>query len=89
MTKKDFVEKLAEKVSVSRKDAETIYDTFFDLIKTFVVAEGKLNVSGFGTFRLKSRKARTARNPRTGEQVKVGPSKSLGFKASPALKASL
>jgi DNA-binding protein HU-beta len=89
MAKKDFIEKLADATGTTKVDAQKIYETMFDLIKSFVTEEGKLNVSKFGTFRLKERKARTARNPRTGEAVQVKASRSIAFKASPAVKGAI
>ena len=49
----------------------------------------KVQIIGFGTFEVKNRAARMGRNPKTGEAMQIAASKSVGFKASPALKASL
>ena len=48
-----------------------------------------VSLAGFGTFRVRSRKARMGRNPRTGERIKIKASRSVGFKAGAALKKSL
>lgn len=91
MTKKEFVADLVEKsgVEMTQKDMEEVFNKTFELIKERVNADKKFTVSGFGTFRLKERKARTARNPRTGESVKVGASKTIAFKASTTMKDQL
>jgi len=49
----------------------------------------RLALSGFGTFTVRKRKARTGRNPRTGEEITIGASKTVGFKAAPALKTGI
>jgi DNA-binding protein HU-beta len=55
-------------------------------IVTELKREGRFTVPGFGTFTVAKRKARTARNPRTGETIKVKASKTVRFKASPTLR---
>ena len=50
---------------------------------------GEVSIVGFGTFKVKKRAARIGRNPRTGESIKIKPSKSVGFKAGKPLKSSL
>ena len=54
-----------------------------------VKKDGKVQLLGFGTFEVKHRSARMGRNPQTGEQIKIKASKTVGFKASSNLKASL
>ena len=58
-------------------------------IVTELKREGRFTLPGFGTFTVAKRKARTARNPRTGERIKVKASKTVRFKASPTLKRSV
>ncbi|MBV8235662.1 MAG: HU family DNA-binding protein [Acidimicrobiia bacterium] len=55
-------------------------------IVTELKREGRFTLPGFGTFTVGKRKARTARNPRTGETIKVKASKTVRFKASPTLR---
>ena len=55
-------------------------------IVTELKREGRFTLPGFGTFTVAKRKARTARNPRTGETIKVKASKTVRFKASPTLR---
>jgi DNA-binding protein HU-beta len=54
-----------------------------------VKKEKKVQIIGFGTFEVKKRAARQGRNPKTGEAMKIAASKSVGFKPSSVLKASL
>jgi DNA-binding protein HU-beta len=54
-----------------------------------VKKSGRFSYPGFGTFTLKKRKGRTGRNPRTGAEIKIAPTKTVGFKPSPDLKKSL
>jgi len=91
MTKKEFVEQLLEKtgLEVTKKDMEEIFNKTFELLTEQTVKDGKFTVSGFGTFRLRQRNARKARNPKTGETIKVKASKSIAFKASNTLKDKL
>jgi DNA-binding protein HU-beta len=89
MTKSDFVKQLAEKIAVPTKDTEFMFDTLFTMLRDSVVADGKLTISGFGTFKLKNRKPRAARNPKTGATVQVPASKTISFKASPGMKNGL
>ena len=67
----DLVDKVAATLSVSKKDATAAVDAVFDGIVGAVAKGDKVAISGFGIFKKNARKARTARNPRTGATVKV------------------
>jgi nucleoid DNA-binding protein len=71
MTKAELVEKIAEKTGLTRTDVAVIVDGFLDAIKQAMKEGNNIEIRGFGTFKIKSRKARKARNPRTGEEVPV------------------
>jgi integration host factor subunit beta len=90
MTKSVLIDRVSERVDgLTRKQTEIIVDTVFDSIKESLSRGEKIEIRGFGNFRLKQRKPRTARNPKTGESVQV-PSKSvLHFKVGKALKDAL
>ena len=60
-----------------------------DCIAKGVKKDKKVQIIGFGTFEVKKRAARMGRNPKTGEAMKIGASKSVGFKPSSTLKKSL
>ncbi len=86
MTKADLVEKIAEKTGLTRTDVAVIVDGFLNAVKD-AMKEGKnIEIRGFGTFKIKARKARKARNPRTGEEVPVPDRKVPVFKPSNEFK---
>lgn len=89
MTKKELIEKLSNDHGVTKVTASDILDNIFETIGNTVKKTGRFSVVGFGTFSLQKRKARKGRNPQTGEVIKIKASKSMGFKPSPKLKASL
>jgi integration host factor subunit beta len=81
MTKSVLIERVTERVDgLTKKQVETIIDTIFDGMKDTIARGEKIEIRGFGNFRLKQRNAKTARNPRTGEKLQVPPKKSLHFK---------
>jgi len=87
MTKSALIEKIAEKVEgLSKKQTEVIVETLFDTIKESLANGGKVEIRGFGNFRLRSRNARKARNPKTGEAVEVPPKKVPYFKVGKELR---
>lgn len=87
MTKSALIEKIAEKVDgLSKKQTEVIVETIFDSIKEALANGGKVEIRGFGNFRLRSRNARKARNPKTGEAVDVPPKKVPYFKVGKELR---
>jgi nucleoid DNA-binding protein len=86
MTKAELVEKIAEKTGLTRTDVAVIVDGFLDAIKQAMKEGNNIEIRGFGTFKIKSRKARKARNPRTGEEVPVPDRKVPVFKPSNEFK---
>jgi len=90
MTKSVLIEKIAEKISqdagISKKQTEVIIDTVFDSIKDALAKGEKVEIRGFGNFRLRERRARQARNPKTGESVEVPPKKVPFFKVGKELR---
>ncbi|MEK6673914.1 MAG: HU family DNA-binding protein [Nitrospirota bacterium] len=90
MTKSMLIDRIAEKVEdLTRKQTEIIVDTVFDSIKETLAKGGKIEIRGFGNFRLKNRMARKARNPKTGESVDVPAKRVLYFKVGKALREEL
>ena len=89
--KNQFVQSLAEKWNVSKKQAgETLDSTLDELVKVLKSgADRKLNLSGFGVFKVVDRPARMGRNPRTGEAVQVKASKKVRFLPAKALKEAV
>ncbi|HUO78164.1 MAG TPA: HU family DNA-binding protein [Thermodesulfovibrionales bacterium] len=90
MTKSALIDKVAEKVEgLTRKQTEIIVDTVFDGIRDALAKGEKIEIRGFGNFRLKQRRPRRARNPKTGEGVDVPSKRVLHFKVGKALKDAL
>ncbi|MBS1114796.1 MAG: ihfB [Nitrospirae bacterium] len=90
MTKSVLIEKVAEKVEgLTRNQTEIVVETVFESIKKALIQGEKIEIRGFGNFRLKTRNPRKARNPKTGETVAVPGKKVLYFKVGKALKESL
>jgi len=87
MTKSVLIEKIADKLEgLSKKQTEVIIETIFDSIKDSLAHGGKVEIRGFGNFRLRDRNARKARNPKTGAAVDVPPKKVPYFKVGKELR---
>ena len=86
MNKSELINALAAKTQLSKKDAEKALGAFVDTISGARSKGEKVQLIGFGTFDVKKRPARTARNPRTGAEIKIAASKAPAFKAGKALK---
>ena len=87
MTKAELVDKIAEKKSrLTRKDVEAVVNTVLDSIKDALSKEDKVEIRGFGSFRIRHRRAKTGRNPKTGETVSVPPKKVPFFKAGKEMR---
>jgi nucleoid DNA-binding protein len=86
MTKADLVEKVAEKTGLTRTDVAVVVDGFLEAIKISMEQGQNIEIRGFGTFKIKQRKARKARNPRTGDEVPVPDRKVPVFKPSNEFK---
>ncbi|MCL1795918.1 MAG: HU family DNA-binding protein [Clostridia bacterium] len=89
MNKTELCAALAAKTGFTKKDAGKCAEALFDAITEALCQGEKVQLMGFGTFEVRNRPARTARNPRTGETVKVPASKAPAFKAGKALKDSI
>lgn len=86
MIKADLVNKIAIEMNVSKQEAETGINLFFQTIKEALLKGEEIELRGFGSFRFRKRGARAGRNPRTGKPVQVPPKKVLYFKPSKLLK---
>ena len=90
MTKSVFVEKVSEKIgSLTREQTGIVVEAVFESIKEALIRGEKIEIRGFGNFRLKSRGLRKARNPKTGERVDVPEKRVLHFKVGKALRGAL
>jgi len=89
MTKTDLVEGLSNKLGMGKGEAERAVNIVLDDIVNALKQGERVNISGFGTFSVSSRQARTGRNPKTGESIEISASRSAKFKAGKQLKDSL
>lgn len=87
--KGDIVALMADKAGISKKEAEAAYNALVDHLTTACVDDGKATLPGLGTFATSNRKARTGRNPRTGDPIEIPASTTVRFKAGKDLRTSL
>ena len=90
MTKSALIEKVTEKAGgLTKKQVETIANVIFEGMKEALAKGEKIEIRGFGNFRIRHRNAKIARNPRSGEKVQVPPKKVLHFKIGKSFHDSL
>ena len=89
MTKAQLIDQVAGAGDLSKKDAEALVHAVFAAVGKAVREEKRFSYPGFGTFTLQERSARKGRNPRTGDDIQIKASRTVGFKPAPALKDSL
>ena len=89
MNKTELTAALAEKTGFGKKDAEKALNAFVDVVAEALAEGNRVQIVGFGSFEVKERPARVARNPRTGEEITIEASKAPVFKAGKALKDSV
>lgn len=89
MTKQQLVEHVAGDTGQSRTDVERIYEAIFEGVSGALAAGERIEVRGFGIFEAKETKARTGRNPATGESIEIPASRKATFRASKELKQRL
>jgi DNA-binding protein HU-beta len=87
MNRKELVDALAAKTDSTKADAERNVGALIDIISTTLKKGDSLTLVGFGTFEVRKRAARTGRNPKTGEELKIKAAKVPAFKAGATLKA--
>jgi nucleoid DNA-binding protein len=86
MTKADIVDQIAERTGLTKKDVAETVDSFLNAVARALANGHHIEIRGFCTFRVKDRKSRIARNPRTGDAVPVPPRRVPVFKVSKELK---
>lgn len=86
MTKADLVEEIASSTGLTKKDTALAVDHLIKAVKDALEEGRHIEIRGFGTFKVRQRKARTARNPRTGDPVQLPPRNVAVFKVSKELK---
>ena len=80
MTKKEIVKQISERLGLTQLKTKEIVQLTFDAIVETLMTERRIELRNFGVFEVKRRKARKARNPRTGDKVDVGPKNVVTFK---------
>lgn len=86
LTKADIVERVYNKIGFSKKEASDLVELVFATLKNSLNEGEKVKISGFGNFTVKEKKARTGRNPQTGDQITISARRVLTFKPSQILK---
>jgi len=86
MNRSELVAKIAERSELTKKDSEKALSAFIEAVTGELAKKGKVQLVGFGTFEVHDRSARTGRDPRTGNPIKIPASKAPTFKAGKALK---
>ncbi|NLJ33219.1 MAG: HU family DNA-binding protein [Firmicutes bacterium] len=86
MNKGELISSVANKIDITKKDAEKAVNAVFETIQETMATGEKVQLIGFGTFEVRERKARKGRNPQTGEEIDIPAAKVPAFKAGKGLK---
>jgi DNA-binding protein HU-beta len=89
MTKAELIEAVANNTRMTKKNAGHFIDVVFANVSKAVLAESRFSYPGFGTFSLRTRKARKIRNPQTGEPMRLKATKTVGFRPAKEWKDKL
>ena len=89
MNKADMIEQIAQAAEVSKSAAERAVDALISAVKASLRKGDMVTLVGFGTFYVSKRQARSGRNPRTGEALKIAAAKVPKFRAGKALKDAI
>ncbi len=89
MNKTDLISKIAEKTEFTKAASERAVNACLASIEDALINEGKLTLTGFGTFSIQERKERKGRNPQTGEELRIPASKAVKFRPGKSLKGSI
>lgn len=89
MTKKEIVLKIAEETNIKQVDVKKVVQKVLDEIVAALAKDERVELRNFGIFKVKSRRGRTGRNPRTGEAVPVPPRKVAVFKPGLIMKREI
>ena len=86
MNKSELIDAIAAKANLSKEDAKAALEATLEAVSESLKAGDAVQLIGFGTFKVNERAARTGRNPRTGEEIKIAAAKIPAFVAGKALK---
>ena len=89
MTKSEFVDQVAERAGLSKKNAQDAVEAFLETVEDALKRGSEVSFSGFGKFSISERSAREGRNPATGEKIQIGASRVPRFTAGASLKKAV
>ena len=89
MTKQEFVDQVADRAGLSKKDAAGAVDAFLDTVQDALKRGSEVSFSGFGKFSVSARAAREGRNPATGDRIQIAASNVPRFTAGAGLKKAV
>ncbi len=90
MTKAGLIEKVqSSNGAFSKRQVALLVDEVFEQLAKAIKKDKRFSMPGFGTFTVKRRASRVGRNPRTGAEIRIAPTKTVGFRPSPELKRAL
>ena len=89
MNKNDVVNQLSERTGLSKADSQKAVDGIFDLVTDSLKSGEEVRISGFGVFVVSNRAGGKGRNPQTGEEITIKPSRAARFRAGKPLKDAL
>jgi DNA-binding protein HU-beta len=89
MRKKELIERIAEEAGVSKGEAQRYFEAFEEVVTEALKDGEEVQITGFGKFSVRERKAREGRNPQTGEKMKIAAQKVPAFSAGNALKEAV
>jgi len=89
MKKKELIERIAEKADVPKSEAQKYFEAFEEVVTEALRAGEEAQITGFGKFSVKERRAREGRNPQTGQKMKIAAQKVPAFSAGNALKEAI
>lgn len=89
MNKRELIDEMAKAAGITKKQASVALDTFISRTKYGLRKDGKVAMTGFGTFVVSERKARKSINPLTGKEIKIKPKRAVTFRASKDIKAKI
>lgn len=89
MNKQELVQAVAAKTEASRREAEKNVTAVFDAIQEALLAGDKVAIVGFGTFEVRERAARVGRNPQTGQEIRIAPTRVPAFRPGKVLKEAI
>jgi nucleoid DNA-binding protein len=89
MNKKELIERIAEEADAPKSEVQKHFEAFEQIVAEALKGGEEVQITGFGKFSVRERKAREGRNPQTGEKMKIAASKVPAFNAGSALKEAI